>query len=805
MANYRSASAGHFGEVTKDGQVSAPMPGAQLDSGHAGQAVAALFSGLAAQIGRMADRAAIRQGEDEGLAAGAAAGSGTAPARNGAGGDARTRVAGGAADLDHLSGSAKALLTALTGAGVVPELKVTSGYRDADRNTAAGGAKNSQHLHGNALDLDISGLTDQQKGALLQAAVAAGAKGVGIYGDGGSLHLDTRDTPATWGGDKNAPYQGHGADLAPEWARPTLTRLLAGEAPVVAATAPALKLRRDGTLRGDAYDAAAERAYGWRFAARLDAELADAWDAHKDDPAAFGAAVERLRKGYASDPNLADPRLRELVDREYAGRVATYGRDVSNRAQAKARADASAAADTQFQAAVGDLERRAYILGRAPDGDDELAKEVQRNGGIIDSQVAAGAISPAQGAQRKAHLASTAAVARVRGAYDVLPDLAAKEQFAGRLTEEWATGKGPLASLSYDVVNRLQNELIGKTRTDRAADTRANMTGRMELEKTLRDDVASLAATGAPVLVGGQELDPAEVAKVLGPERALRWADARQDAKLLHDATTDFGVLPEKDILTRVEALAPEPGSPHYAAQSRLYQLAQAKAKQVLDLRRSDPAAAVEAEIKPVKEAKAALNPADPGSYRRLAQVRMDAQQVLGIPETARQPLTRREATAIADQITRAKNPQVAALSVAREAAERYGDLSDEVLVQVLRAAGAKDRAAGQAAGLLRDIRISGGPTPARVRTSKVESDAGRAEDAASGAPVRPREFKEVPGYGSIQTLMDNPALASQFDARFGAGWSEFYLTGMRQGQERVRRGPHIAEDGSESWSPSDE
>lgn len=128
-------------------------------------------------------------------------------------------------DLTRLSGYARAMTENILRATGLDQSRIISGHRDAGHNAAVGGAKFSQHIHGNAIDIDISGMDDRQKAAVLEAAVAAGARGVGIYPSGNSLHVDVRQTPALWGLKPGAAYSGMSPENAPAWARPALTAL----------------------------------------------------------------------------------------------------------------------------------------------------------------------------------------------------------------------------------------------------------------------------------------------------------------------------------------------------------------------------------------------------------------------------------------------------------------------------------------------------------------------------------------------------------------------------------------------------
>lgn len=96
---------------------------------------------------------------------------------------------------------------------------VVSGFRDPDRNRRAGGAKASQHMHGNALDLDVSGMPVEERIRLIQTASAAGFTGIGVYDN--SIHIDVGGRRA-WGPD-------HHSASVPEWARGVIAEHMTGQ------------------------------------------------------------------------------------------------------------------------------------------------------------------------------------------------------------------------------------------------------------------------------------------------------------------------------------------------------------------------------------------------------------------------------------------------------------------------------------------------------------------------------------------------------------------------------------------------
>ena len=91
-------------------------------------------------------------------------------------------------------------------------IPVISGYRDAKRNKKAKGASKSQHIHGNAVDLDVSELSRSERISLIKKARGMGFTGVGVYAN--SLHFDL--------GSKRAWGPSHHKESIPQWAMAAL-------------------------------------------------------------------------------------------------------------------------------------------------------------------------------------------------------------------------------------------------------------------------------------------------------------------------------------------------------------------------------------------------------------------------------------------------------------------------------------------------------------------------------------------------------------------------------------------------------
>lgn len=74
--------------------------------------------------------------------------------------------------------------------------RVLSAYRSPAHNAKVGGAKRSYHMLAEAFDIEMKGHDPHEFEAM---AREMGFNGIGRYPAQGFMHIDTRDTPATWG------------------------------------------------------------------------------------------------------------------------------------------------------------------------------------------------------------------------------------------------------------------------------------------------------------------------------------------------------------------------------------------------------------------------------------------------------------------------------------------------------------------------------------------------------------------------------------------------------------------------------
>jgi len=78
-------------------------------------------------------------------------------------------------------------------------ISIMSGYRSPERNAAVGGSPKSQHMEGNATDLQCKTKTPLEMYNMVEKLIKEGKMkqgGLGIYD--GWIHYDTRGVKARW-------------------------------------------------------------------------------------------------------------------------------------------------------------------------------------------------------------------------------------------------------------------------------------------------------------------------------------------------------------------------------------------------------------------------------------------------------------------------------------------------------------------------------------------------------------------------------------------------------------------------------
>ena len=179
-------------------------------------------------------------------------------------------------------------------------LTITSGFRDPARNAAAGGARNSVHTTGKAVDVRFQGgVEDTVK--LIQKASASGISGIGVYRPG-FVHLDT-GPKRVWGPD-------YTAKSIPDWAKTALQEHMTGQsqssggnsdASAVSSAGPSMSAESIGSSGGSAatpVESSSGSGAGL-VSASTEAEVQD-----RSPPAMSQPVMESMPDSDASNPSL---------------------------------------------------------------------------------------------------------------------------------------------------------------------------------------------------------------------------------------------------------------------------------------------------------------------------------------------------------------------------------------------------------------------------------------------------------------------------------------------------------------------
>lgn len=122
-------------------------------------------------------------------------------------------------DENHLSRDLTNRVKSAFAAIGIDKVKITSGFRSATDNERVGGAKRSQHMHGNAVDIDVSGYSLAERVKIIEALSANGITGLGIGAN--IIHADIGGRRA-WGYKTAA-----GGGEVPKWAQDVISKHLA--------------------------------------------------------------------------------------------------------------------------------------------------------------------------------------------------------------------------------------------------------------------------------------------------------------------------------------------------------------------------------------------------------------------------------------------------------------------------------------------------------------------------------------------------------------------------------------------------
>lgn len=357
-------------------------------------------------------------------------------------------------------------------------------------------------------------------------------------------------------------------------------------------------------------------------------------------------------------------------------------------------------------------------------------------------------------------------------------------QFAGGAT---APDTRLAALLPPDVAQRLAED----ARRDIIVQDRQQMQAlkgeQLTVKSLVADDLASITATGKEVA----DLTPMRVSGALGPERAAAFEEERKVAKDYYAQTNDMLSLPSDQVERRVEALRPSPGAPGFATRQQYFEKAAKAAKEIVEQRDKDPAAAAD-RLDFLKPAADRASFENPETYRPLVSARMAAQEGLGIPENSRSPITKAEATELWNTVRFAPEDRKpdAVKEVVRTVDAAFGEHSGAALGTMLRFARVDQATREQASIVLKrlarddvatvhDARALDQAQAIDASAKAVQGVLPSEEDIPESAVIKRMNAPRfpLPSDRAIELLKTDPSKSGQFDQKFGPGASKKVLS----------------------------
>lgn len=772
MANKQRRSPGEIAQFSGTALISRDLPSYAVDTGHASRVLADAAGSLSGTLSKLADRAAQREGAVEGLSAGQASGAAYLQAR-----DIERRAAGsknatyrdaiasiesrGSGDYSAV-GPQNAKMGRALGRYQIMEANIAPWSKAAlGKTVSADEFMQSPEIQ--------DAVFDHVFGGYVQRFGPEGAAQAWFAGPGGVGKTDRKDVLGTDVGSYGKKFMallGQAPSQAAEIKANTY------QVPVLD-TKP-LALRRDSTIRGEAYDDAAMSSVAWRMQAGLSTDLFNAQEQFQDDPAGFQAASAQIRENYLKD--IDDPQLQETFDKAFQQRTEAYRQNIAAKHEAQLRQQQQVDYATGLSARQVDLERQAQVLGANPKGDEILSEQVRSTQLSIDAAVRSGTLTPAQGEKAKIDIATTAARGRIQGVYDALSTPDQKEEYSLGLLDDWKEGKGPLAALPFATVKSLSDTLRRDALEQKNISRAQNKIEAAKIASLVDDDVASISAIGKGLDPATTNLTPERVQSFLGDDGLQKWQEKRNFAGRVFDATNGMDTQSTTDIAERLAIIEPIAGTPGYAEDLEIFTAAQKQATAVIKARSADPALSVQKAFPDVQAAADAADPQDPSSMQALVLARINAQKALGISDFEQSPLTSDEARALARPISAQADPSMASkamMETVTQIQQTYGSHADQVVSQVIASQGVSKEMATLGAGYFRRISKGEAISSAAKRQGQVISEVDAAD--ASGSPIATDAFP-VPNYKQRQALLSQPEKASEFDEKFGSGAAQRIL-----------------------------
>lgn len=351
---------------------------------------------------------------------------------------------------------------------------------------------------------------------------------------------------------------------------------------------PALALRGDQGVMGEAYRETQNRVVMRRLPMEIDQQMDDIFETFKDDPAALNNAFNDAEETVLNRVRaISDDPAVELLAREtFYKKRKVFEKSAQADEDRRMRDGEKADYNEVVNAARNSLQKRAYLIGDDPEAAEDLNVSVNESLGAIEDALDAGLINAQTALKHRQEILETVTSARMEGVFDSLPSAEEKAAFVEDLRKRWGEGDALLSSMSLEEIQTMERKFSAKIAGERRQLTAKTKLEKKKMERILSDDLASIRQTGVGLSIDGQELKRDQVEAVLGESVADDWQHKRGLQHDMFKAVSGLDVMPVDDMMTHLEQLAPKPGEPGYVDQMEVLKVAKQEAKRIAELRK---------------------------------------------------------------------------------------------------------------------------------------------------------------------------------------------------------------------------
>jgi len=250
---------------------------------------------------------------------------------------------------------------------------------------------------------------------------------------------------------------------------------------------PEFRPTNDFTIRARNFDASGIATFELNMKTSIATRANEIATQFPNNPAKVEEAFKQLSDEWAGTFPEAKPLAAAQIEGYRLGAVRSATRTLENQQTAARKEALSENLSARFSA----LDRATYGLGLDEKADATLAAQMEDLRRDLSAAQGRGDLTPAAARETLREAESTVASARILGAFDRLPSLAARQTFADDFARRYSSSEGDFAKLDPATAQKLQTAMAGRLHSEGTAVNAQSKAVAADL-----DDIASTATQG---------------------------------------------------------------------------------------------------------------------------------------------------------------------------------------------------------------------------------------------------------------------------------------------------------------------